>query len=83
VFDRINSLSIVPRGILRRNLNCKSCERVRVVLPVRVFLGSSRMVASPKSTGGRPSKTIGGGELAPPLADGTLAVLLRHIADMV
>ena len=38
MFDRfINSLSIVPRGILRRNINCKSCKRVRVVLRVRLF----------------------------------------------
>ena len=34
VFDCINSLSIVPHGIPRRNLNCKSCEQMPLFLRV-------------------------------------------------
>jgi len=44
VYDRINSLSIVPRGIPHRNLNCKSCKQMPLFTSA-TFLGSSKQAA--------------------------------------
>ena len=44
VYDPINSLSIVPRGIPHRNLNCKSCEQMPLFTSA-TFLGSSKQAA--------------------------------------